>query len=595
MEHTVGYRELERSAQKVAVYLQRTARPGDRVLLLFPPGLDYLTVFLGCLYSGVVAVPLYAPRPGAKLDRIAAVAESCRPTHVLTTDQLAEKLGETFLPEDVAGGPGVHTVEAMLTSDHELFRPVELAAGDLAFLQYTSGSTGRPKGVMVSHGNLVENETAITAGFGVRTDDVILSWLPMYHDMGLIGTALLPLFYGIPAVLLNTFAFVHDPMIWPTAIARFGATCSGGPNFAYQLLVDRYDPARLTGVDLSSWRVAFNGAEPVSEQTLRSFAARYAEHGFHADALYPCYGLAEATLFVSGAQPGAGHRTGLFDRGALEKGRLQAAAEGSANAVAIVSSGAAALGTTVVIRGEDGTSLPDDAVGEICVHGPSVAQGYWGEPVASEGTFRARVTGHQGTFLRTGDLGAVQDGQLYPVGRSKDLIIVAGRNFYPHDIESVGSSTPRTSAGAPPPRSSRTRGSGTSFWCWRRPATAWPHCAPTRRQHMRWPSGYDERSPQDATCTSPTWSSSFRAPCPRRPAGRYAGPRPDSATSTAPCASSCGPGPRPSAPPRSSRTPAGKHCATHSAGSPPPTWDTNRPRRTTSSPWRRSVWTRSNW
>ena len=449
VERTVGYRELERSAQKVAAYLQRTARPGDRVLLLFPPGLDYLTAFLGCLYSGVVAVPLYAPRPGAKLDRIAAVADSCRPTHVLTTDELAGKLGETFLPEGAAGGPGVHTVEAMLTTDHELFRPVELAAGDLAFLQYTSGSTGRPKGVMVSHGNLVENETAITDGFGVRPDDVILSWLPMYHDMGLIGTALLPLFYGIPAVLLNTFAFVHDPMIWPTAIARFGATCSGGPNFAYQLLVDRYDPARLAGVDLSSWRVAFNGAEPVSERTLRSFAARYAEHGFHADALYPCYGLAEATLFVSGAQPGAGHRTGLFDRGALEKGRLQAAAAGSANAVAIVSSGAAALGTTVVIRGEGGASLPDEAVGEICVRGPSVAQGYWGDPAATEKTFRARVAGHQGPFLRTGDLGAVKDGQLYPVGRSKDLIIVAGRNFHPHDIESVGSlSSPYLRRGA---------------------------------------------------------------------------------------------------------------------------------------------------
>ncbi|MFG2466170.1 AMP-binding protein [Streptomyces canus] len=449
VERTVGYRELERLALKVAAYLQRTARPGDRVLLLFPPGLDYLTAFLGCLYSGVVAVPLYAPRPGAKLDRVAAVADSCRPTHVLTTDELAGKLGEAFLAEGAADGPGVHTVEAMLTTDHELFQSVELDGGDLAFLQYTSGSTGRPKGVMVSHGNLAENETAITDGFGVRPDDVILSWLPMYHDMGLIGTALLPLFYGIPSVLLNTFAFVHDPMIWPIAIARFGATCSGGPNFAYQLLVDRHDPTRLAGVDLSSWRVAFNGAEPVSEQTLRSFAARYADHGFDADALYPCYGLAEATLFVSGAEPGAGHRAGLFDRDALGKGRLQAAAEGAENAVAIVSSGGAALGTTVVIRGEDGASLPDETVGEICVRGPSVAQGYWGDPAATEETFRARVAGHRGTFLRTGDLGAVQDGQLYPVGRSKDLIIVAGRNFYPHDIESVGSlSSPHLRRGA---------------------------------------------------------------------------------------------------------------------------------------------------
>lgn len=441
VERRVSYRELERSALGIAAYLQRTARPGDRVLLLFPPGPDYLTAFLGCLYAGVVAVPLYAPRPGARLDRIAAVSRSCRPTHALTTEEIAGKLSETLWPQGTAGGPVVRTVESMPATGHERFRPVRLDGADLAFLQYTSGSTGLPKGVMVSHGNLVENETAITHGFGIRPDDVVLSWLPMYHDMGLIGTALLPLFLGIPSVLLNTFAFIHDPMIWPLAIARFGATCSGGPNFAYQLLVDRYDPARLAGADLGSWRVAFNGAEPVSERTLRGFTARYAEHGFDACAVYPCYGLAEATLFVSGSERGAGYRAGRFDRSALEKGTLRAASEGAANTVAIVSSGTAALGTTVVVRGENGESLPDGAVGEICVRGPGVAHGYWGDPAATEETFRARVAGRQGAFLRTGDLGAVHDGQLYPVGRSKDLIIVAGRNFHPHDIESVGSRT----------------------------------------------------------------------------------------------------------------------------------------------------------
>ncbi|GAB2715873.1 AMP-binding protein [Streptomyces bullii] len=437
----VGYRALEQAALRIAAHLRRATHPGDRVLLLFPPGLDYLTAFLGCLYSGAVAVPLYAPRPGAKPDRIAGVVHSCRPALALTTDELAGKVGEMLRPDGTAGGVEVHTVEAMPTTGHTPLQPAEPDGSGLAFLQYTSGSTGHPKGVMVSHRNLVENETAITDGFGIRPDDVILSWLPMYHDMGLIGTTLLPLFYGIPSVLLDTFAFVHDPMIWPTAIDRFGATCSGGPDFAYRLLVDRYDPERLAGVDLSAWRVAFDGAEPVNGRTLRDFAARYAGHGFDADALYPCYGLAEATLFVSGSQPGAGYRTGLFDRSAVEQGRLGAAAEGQANAVEIVSSGSAALGTTVVIRGEDGRSLPDGSVGEICVRGPGVAHGYWDDPAATEETFQARVTGHQGTFLRTGDLGALLDGQLYPVGRSKDLIIVAGRNFHPHDIESVGSLT----------------------------------------------------------------------------------------------------------------------------------------------------------
>ena len=437
IQHQVTYRQLEQAALTIAENLQHRTRPGDRVLLLLPPGFDYLAAFLGCLYAGVVAVPLYAPRPGARLDRVEAVVHSCRPALALTTEEFAVTAGETL---QTTGGPQAHTVAAMMSGGPTV-RPIELAGTDLAFLQYTSGSTGRPKGVMVSHRNLVANETAIIDGFDVRPDDIILSWLPMYHDMGLIGTALLPLFYGVPAVLLDTFAFIHDPMIWPAAVGRFGATCSGGPNFAYQLLVDRYDPARLAGVDLSRWRVAFNGAEPVDARTLRSFAAHYAAHGFTADALYPCYGLAEATLFVAGSEPGAGYRSATFDRSAVEQKRLDPAGPQTANVVEFVASGSAAPDTTVIIRGDDGRSLPDGQVGEICVQGPGVARGYWDDPEATERTFQAHVTGRPGVWLRTGDLGAVHDGRLYPVGRSKDLIIVAGRNFHPHDIENVGSRT----------------------------------------------------------------------------------------------------------------------------------------------------------
>ena len=432
----VTYRELEQATRRIAAHLRHVTRPGDRVLLLLPPGFDYLTAFLGCLYAGVIAVPLYAPRPGAKLDRVAAVVHSCRPTLALTTDELATTVGEALR---TAGGPPAHTVAATRTSGHPLFDRAGPDPADVAFLQYTSGSTGRPKGVMVSHHNLVANETAIIEGFGIGSDDVILSWLPMYHDMGLIGTGLLPVFYGIPAVLLDPFSFIHDPMIWPTAIGRFGATCSGGPNFAYQLLADRYDPARLTGVDLSSWRVAFNGAEPVDGHTLRAFAARYAAHGFDQEALFPCYGLAEATLFVCGSRPGAGYRSTRFQRGAVENGRLRSVGEDAANAVEVISSGRPTDGTTVLVRGDDGRSLPDGHVGEICVQGPGVAGGYWGEPAISEQTFHARIAGQAGTFLRTGDLGAVHDGHVYPVGRSKDLIIIGGRNFHPHDVESVAS------------------------------------------------------------------------------------------------------------------------------------------------------------
>lgn len=439
----ISFRELERGAKKVATFLCSSVQNGDRVLLLFPPGIDYISAFLGCLYAGVVAVPLYPPRPGASGDRIFSVARSSRPSLVLTTDATVTLLRD--MPPLV--GPNVidvQTIEAVLAAEHGDFSETPLAGDDLAFLQYTSGSTGHPKGVMVSHRNLVENEKAIATGFGIRDDDVVLSWLPLYHDMGLIGTTLLPLFLGLKTVLLNTFEFIHDPLSWAIAMAQFGATCSGGPNFAYQLLIDRYDAGRLTGVDLGNWRIAFTGAEPIHHTTLDEFTARYAPHGFDQRAWYPCYGLAESTLFVSGGPPGAGYRTDVFDRRAVEQLRLVPVAEdpagsSSVESMAIVSCGVTCARTSIVIRDTQGAPLPDGAIGEICVQGPSVAQGYWDDPPTTVQTFQARIDGHSGTFLRTGDLGALRDGQLYVVGRSKDLIIVAGRNFYPADLVASGS------------------------------------------------------------------------------------------------------------------------------------------------------------
>ncbi|WP_086562266.1 AMP-binding protein [Streptomyces africanus] len=410
-EHEVGYRELEHSALNVAAFLQTTAQRGDRVLLLLPPGLDYLTAFLGCLYAGMVAVPLYPPRPGAKLDRVEAVVRDCRPAHALTTDALLEHLQE--LPHSAgAHRLRLHSVEGIGKAEQGVYEPVALDGGDLAFLQYTSGSTGQPKGVMVGHGNLVENDRAIAEGFGVRSDDVILSWLPLYHDMGLIGTALLPLYLGVKAVLLDTFAFIHDPLIWPEAVSRYAATCSGGPNFAYQLLTDRYDAERLAGVDLGSWRIAFNGAEPIIPSTLEGFAALYGRHGFDRSALYPCYGLAEATLFVSGAEPMTGYRSLSVSRRAIESGRLQEAVPAEdGDSLVVVSCGEVAARTEIVIRSADGRALRDGEVGEICVCGPGVAGGYWDRPEVSEETFRARVAG------RGGDLPAHRRSRCAP-GRS---------------------------------------------------------------------------------------------------------------------------------------------------------------------------------
>ncbi|TDV55032.1 AMP-binding protein [Actinophytocola oryzae] len=416
VERELTYAQLAEASWRVAAFLRDRVQPGDRALLLFPPGADYLAAFLGCLSAGVVAVPLYPPRPGAKLDRIASVVRDCQAPVALTTSALVPLLAD--LPVTT------HAVEDLTVEPTGMLPNPEA----LAFLQYTSGSTGNPKGVMVGHRNLVANLSAIEVGFGVRDDDVIFSWLPMYHDMGLIGTTLLPLVTGRPAVLQNTFEFVRDPLSWVRAVDRFGATCSGGPNFAYGLLTERYDESRLSGVDLSRWRIAFNGAEPVSADTMDAFTERYGTHGFSGRAWFPCYGLAEATLFVSGATPMSGYGTADVEDHA------------------VVSSGTPADGTEVVIRGDDGTALADGSVGEICVRGPGVARGYWNKD--STGTFRTRIPGHAGTFLRTGDLGTLLDGELHVAGRVKDLIIVGGRNYHPTDVEAAARTDERVCSGA---------------------------------------------------------------------------------------------------------------------------------------------------
>ena len=354
----ISFRQLESTAKQIAGVLQSAVGRGERVLLVLPPGIRYISAFLGCLYAGVVAVPLSAPRPGASGERIRSVTRSSRPSLLLTTDTIGSLLrGMSWFPGP--DGPPVQTMEEVVAAQPGKVNQIPPDDADIAFLQYTSGSTGHPKGVMVSHRNLAENQRAIVTGFGITDDDVVLSWLPLHHDMGLIGTTLLPLRLGITTVLLDTFEFIHDPLSWIIAISRFGATCSGGPNFAYQLLVDRYDADRLTGVDLTNWRVAFCGAEPVHHTTLHEFTTRYGRHGYDRAAWFPCYGLAESTLFVSG---GAECRAVAFDRRAVQRRRLvpatplhgQATTPGPATAPAeamvLVSCGTGAKDSTVVRR-----------------------------------------------------------------------------------------------------------------------------------------------------------------------------------------------------------------------------------------------------
>jgi acyl-CoA synthetase (AMP-forming)/AMP-acid ligase II len=299
----------------------------------------------------------------------------------------------------------------------------------LALLQYTSGSTATPKGVMLTHANLMANQRAIEHAFGMREDDVVISWLPLFHDMGLIGTLLSPLYQGASAVLFSPQQFMERPERWLDAVSRFRGTVSGAPDFAYRMCVNRADPAQIARLDLSQWRLAFCGAEPVRHATLRAFADTYAAAGFDRAALYPCYGLAEATLLVTGGKRGGGVHTQTFDAQALAERRVLPVEGGQP----LVGCGQAQPGHAVLIaHPESGEPLPEGQIGEIWASGPSIAQGYWQNPEGTERTFARRG---ERVYLRTGDLGFEHGGQLFVAGREKDMIIVRGQNLYPQDIE----------------------------------------------------------------------------------------------------------------------------------------------------------------
>ncbi len=436
-QEPLTYAGADRRARAVAAALREAgAGPGARALLVMVPGLDYLATFFGCLYAGVVAVPAYPTDPlriERTLPRLVAVVEDAEPVVALTTaplldfvDVLAEQAPrlrdlrwvavDTIDPVD-AGDPAVEPVDP----------------GSTAFLQYTSGSTAAPRGVRVSHANLLHNLGMIQRCFRTDADSRAVIWLPPYHDMGLIGGLLQPLHAGCPVTLMSPLHFLEQPMRWLRVISRLGASVSGGPNFAYELCARRATPQEVAELDLSAWEVAFNGAEPIRPETLDRFAAVFAPAGFRAEAFLPCYGLAEATLIVSGAPAGDSGRVRV-DRAALARNVV--AAPGAGPAVELVTSGSSAPDQRIaVVDPATGRPCPDDGVGEVWVAGPSVAGGYWGRPEETERVFDARLDGEDTAFLRTGDLGFLRDGRLVVTGRVKDVVIVRGQNHYPHDIE----------------------------------------------------------------------------------------------------------------------------------------------------------------
>jgi len=445
-EILLTYQALDRMARAVAARLQAANLEGERALLLYPAGLDFIAAFFGCLYAGVVAVPAYPPRRNRSLSRIQAIVDDAEAKIALTTFPVWERV-QSVLDQS----PDLKKIDWLCTDQlpagvEDEWHAPDVHGDTLAFLQYTSGSTGTPKGVVLTHANLMHNSASIAYAFEHTRSGSGVFWLPSYHDMGLIGGILQPMYIGQANVLLSPMSFLQKPYRWLQAISRYRCTISGGPNFAYDLCVRKITPEQVKTLDLSRWCLAFNGAEPVRAETIDQFSKMFAPAGFRREAFYPCYGMAEATLIISGGFKAAPPVVRTFDAEALEKNQAIDALADEEGARELVGSGGNLLDQRIVIADPDRmTSLPADRIGEIWVSGPSVAQGYWNQPELTAKIFHAYLkdTG-EGPFLRTGDLGFMQDGELFITGRLKDLIIIRGRNYYPQDIElTVGKCHPR--------------------------------------------------------------------------------------------------------------------------------------------------------
>ncbi|HYO54523.1 non-ribosomal peptide synthetase [Archangium sp.] len=438
-ENHITYRELDAGARTVAAMLQRHLVPGERALLLYPPGREYVLGFLGCLYAGVIAVPAYPPEPsrlGRTLPRLRALVADCRATAVLTTSPVLDMLAFLTREAPELRAPRWLATDALEPRTADAWSAPSLSSDTLAFLQYTSGSTGTPKGVMLSHRHLLHNSGLISLGFDASPRPVGVIWLPPYHDMGLIGGILQPLYRDIPTVLMSPLFFLQRPLHWLEAISRHGGTVSGGPNFAYELCVRKTTPEQRAALDLRGWEVAFCGAEPIRAEMLDRFAEAFAPAGFRREAFYPCYGLAEGTLIVSGGRRAEPPRVRRFAREALLRGEARAPDAGQ-EGVPMVGCGAS-LGDQQVRIVDPETREPcaPGRIGEIWLRGASVARGYWERPEDTAHTFQARLAGSgEGPYLRTGDLGVLDGGELFITGRRKDLLIIRGRNHYPQDLE----------------------------------------------------------------------------------------------------------------------------------------------------------------
>jgi acyl-CoA synthetase (AMP-forming)/AMP-acid ligase II len=430
---TLSYAALDRAARAVAAWLQARYAPGERVLLLYPVGVDFAPAFFGCLYAGMIAVP--APMPGGHLQqrrRVDAIARDAAIAAVFTDSGNLTEVTEWLGAHGPSEIPCLATDTAEL-GDPERWQMPAIDRSTLMLLQYTSGSTGEPKGVMVSHGNVLHNADAFIRGLGMTPRTRFGGWIPLYHDMGLLAQLMPALLLGSSVTLMTPTAFVMRPHMWLRMIDKHDIGFSAAPNFAYELCQRRITDAQLAELDLSRWQFAANGSEPVHAATLLGFARRFAAAGFRAEALAPCYGMAEATVYIAG-RAGRPPNIRTVDAERVTRDRLEPAVDGRP-ARHIVGCGVAADYDVRIVDPATCRRLPDGAVGEIWLRGTSVARGYWRRPEVNAVSFQATTEDGDTGYLRTGDLGAVIDGEIYITGRHKEMLIVHGRNLYPQDIE----------------------------------------------------------------------------------------------------------------------------------------------------------------
>ncbi len=430
---------LDRQARAIGALLQSGEASGERALLLYPAGLEFIPAFFGCLFAGAIAVPLPPPnlaQPQRTLSRLRTIVRDAYPMVVLTTSSILAKVESLFMQ-----APELRRLRWLATDKLDLssvqdWQDPGVTANTTALLQYTSGSTAEPRGVMVSHANLIENSAHISQAFELTADSVSVTWLPVFHDMGLTNGIVQPLYGGRQCVMMSPQSFLQRPLNWLRAISHYQATISGGPNFAYEMCARKVMSLQAGALDLSAWKVAYSGAEPVRADTLRRFADAFASYGFQPRSFYPCYGLAEATLIVSGGVLKEEPALFTTEVAALEDRRVKASNDHSNGRTLVGCGRAMADSKVVIVNPETSRECPPDEIGEIWASGPSVTQGYWKRPQETAFTFDAYLTDTgEGPFLRTGDLGFLIDGELFVTGRLKDLIIIGGRNLYPHDLE----------------------------------------------------------------------------------------------------------------------------------------------------------------